>query len=773
MKADQVAYRPQRRQVYTPRVIVKFHNQVEVPFEDGVERYLETARLAPWDRIARDFPRLTLTRVFGHREAERLRKHVERARKLEPGYEPPNLLNCFALDFRAGEDAEAEAVAKEIRSWEVVEYAYAQSPPAEPPVVDPTDDPVFPLQDYLRGITPFATDGIDAVYAWGFAGGDGTGVQLVDVEQGWFLAHPDLPAIGLIHGVNSQFQEHGTMVLGVLTAVDNTIGCVGIVPAAAAMLSSEWMAAATARNTPAAIEAAMGVLNFGDVLLLETQTAAFLPIETEPLVHDTIRLATALGIVVVEAAGNGQVDLDTWLDASGNRSLDPADASYKDSGAILVGAANGPNSRVRWSVTNYGERVNCFAWGTQVQTLRDPAAVTPYTQPSAPAPATEFTGTSAASAIIAGAAIACQGITEQLRGYRIGPAQLRAILGDPVSGTAALGTSPRIGVMPNLRNIIDNVLGVAPNVYIRDFAGDTGVPHAGALLSESPDIIPLPAEAADPQAAYGEGSGTENNSDLGSSVTSGQDNFIYVRVRNRGGSAAANVTAAVYWSPPATLVTPNLWTQIGSVNLPNVPQADVLTVAGSLAWPSAAIPASGHYCFVALVGNAVNPAPPLADFLVWDRYLRYVRENNRVAWRNFDVVDPTPTLGPSPPYWVPLDFLFPGAPDVPRRFRLDVDAQLAPGAVLRFRAPMSLVRALGAESSVTPAGNTDDPATVLLAAQGTHTVGQGVLAAEVTNKCRLLVHIPEAYRHQAWRVSARQIFENREVGRVSWLLKRL
>jgi len=56
------------------------------------------------------------------------------------------------------------------------------------------------------------------------------------------------------------------------------------------------------------------------------------------------------------------------------------------------------------------------------------------------------------------------------------------------------------------------------------------------------------------------------NSDMESdpSVLNGQDNYVYLRVWNRGVNTA-NVTATVYWSPPASLVTPSMWNLIGNV----------------------------------------------------------------------------------------------------------------------------------------------------------------------------------------------------------------
>jgi hypothetical protein len=66
---------------------------------------------------------------------------------------------------------------------------------------------------------------------------------------------------------------------------------------------------------------------------------------------------------------------------------------------------------------------------------------------------------------------------------------------------------------------------------------------------------------------------TSINSDTESDpdVIDGQANYVYLRVWNRGADAA-NVFTTVYWSPPATLVTPNLWNLIGSAYYPDVPR---------------------------------------------------------------------------------------------------------------------------------------------------------------------------------------------------------
>ena len=145
-----------------------------------------------------------------------------------------------------------------------------------------------------------------------------------------------------------------------------------------------------------------------------------------------------------------------------------------DSGAIMVGAASSTVPHVRISPpiwtwgSNYGSRIDCYAWGENVNTCssNDAGSTTAYTA--------TFGGTSGASPIVTGAALAVQGIAEANLHYRFSPYQMRALLSNPATGTASNNpAADRIGVMPNLRAIIEgNVLALAPDVYLRDFVGD-------------------------------------------------------------------------------------------------------------------------------------------------------------------------------------------------------------------------------------------------------------------------------------------------------------
>jgi Subtilase family len=750
---------------YRPRVIVKFHDYVEIPYEDKAEAHIERLGVGPYDELSDRFGKLTLRRLYTAVEPEKLQRLVDQARERDRRYDPPNLLTYFVVDCPPG--AEPEEIVEALTKWPTVEKAYFD-PPGQEPTVNALDDPRSVNQGYLDP----APSGIDAEYAWTFPGGDGAGQDVIDMERGWTFAHEDLAghSATLLHGmIRDLSRAHGTSVFGEFSSIDNAIGCVGIAPNVASLRAVSYWGS----TIPDAILAAIANLGFGGALLLEAQisfmvgTTAWnlMPVEALDANYDTIRLATALGITVVEAAGNGGNDLDTFVDGTGTAILNRTMTGFRDSGAIMVGAGSSVAPHTRLAFSNFGSRIDCYGWGENVDTTSSDAAgaVNLYTA--------TFNGTSSASPIVTGAALAVQGVAQATVGFRFSPRQLRGMLSDPATGTPSSNPAvDRIGVLPNLKNVIDSVLNVAADVYIRDFVGDTGDPHSGAI-SASPDVIVRPTAVTNPQTAFGAGSGTENDDALGYEVEAGQDNFIYVRVRNRGGSVATNVVADVYWSPVASLVTPNLWTFVGSVTLANVPTGNVLTVSDAVTWASADIPATGHYCFVCLIGNATDPPPGPAEFLNWDNFYRFIRENNNVSWRNFNVVDNEPSAG-DPSGFVPLEFLAVGAPDRPLRMRLEVVAALPAGAKALLEVPLHMLDALEERPEAIKIEKRRGMAHLPVNPHGRFDLGEVLFPAEAHARLRLMVRIPEKERKNEYDVFVRQLYQREEVGRVTWRLAR-
>lgn len=759
-----------------PRVVVRFREGIRLSDKSDLGDQIEQMGIGSWKKLVQEFPALKLSPVFTYHKRGASQELTRRAMEMDPTYKPADFGVFYYVD--APPETDLVALVKTLLSWNSVQEAYIDQAGPDP-VVNAADDPRSVNQGYLDP----APDGIDAEYAWTFVGGDGAGQRFIDLERGWTFTHEDIAAHGptLLHGtLLDSSRSHGTSVLGEVCAVDNAIGCVGIVP----NIASVDVVSYNGSTRPNAILAAIANLAFGDVLLLEAQvalngTALLGPIEAYDAEYEAIRLATALGIIVVEAGGNGTdngsappLNMDTYTTLSGRAILnrDSTNPDFRDSGAIIVTAATSTAPHTRLVYGPHGRRIDCYAWAQNINTLSsdDAGSTTAYS--------TSFGGTSGASPIITGAALAVQGRAEAQVGVRFSPRQMRAILSDPATGTPRAATeTTQIGVMPNLRNIFDTVLNAGPDVYIRDFVGDSGEPHTGDI-SSSPDIILRPAAVANPQAAFGAGSGTENSATLGSTAEIGQDNHVYVRVLNQGGSAATNVEATVYWSPVATLVTGDLWTLVGTTILPNVPIGEQLTVSNAIVWPQANIPGEGHYCFVGLIGNSRDPVPGRADFLNWDNFRRFIRENNNVTWRNFNVEDGDPDVAdPTVPRgFKALKFLAPGAPDKARYMALEFIGKLPEGAKAILEVPLYFYELLHERHQLGKVSidRKREVAHIPINPHGRMLFGEVLFPAKSRAAFRLLVQIPERRRNEAYRVAVRQLWEREEVGRVTWQLQR-
>lgn len=765
-------------EIQAPRVIVRFHCQVSLKGSKDPVKILAESDLARWRKLVAEFGEVRLMPAVTALKPEEIEKLQRLAVERDPTYEPADFGLFFEAHSEKVEDLEEFAAA--LRRWPIMRSVEIEIG-GPPPVVDASDDPLAVNQGYLDP----APGGIDARYAWTVTGGDGAGQAVVDVEGGWELAHEDLTAHGatLIAGTNSTnltWRRHGTSVLGEMCAVDNTVGCVGITPNVSSVRVSSIMGS----TYSGAILAALPTMSFGDVLLIELQSTAsttpmgdptYGPIEVVDINYEAIRLATALGIVVVEAGGNGTnnggtpaTNLDTHTNAAGELILwrDPSNPDFRDSGAIIVAAATSAAPHTRLAYSTFGERIDCYGWGQNVETTSTDAAGSTTLYRS------NFAGTSSASPIVASAALCVQGVAEDASGFRLSPKQMRVLLSDPVLNTPPAATeTTAMGVLPNLQAIITTSIGATPDIYIRDFVGDLGEPHMGAI-STSPDIIVRPVAVADAQASFGAGSGTENSATEGYTVQGGQPNFIYVRALNQGPVNATGATATVYWSEVSTLVTPDLWTLVGTVAMPSLPIGEILTCANALVWPAADIPAEGHYCFVGLLDHPDDPAPGPAEFGDWDNFRNFIRNNNNVTWRNFNVEDPAPAPDAEPKGFVSLPFLVPGAFDEPREFAIELLAKLPRKTKILLELPVNFLQIMESNLKIEKIDRRANVTIAVLPPAGRIQLGQGRIPAKARFRMRLLVALPKEHMKTAFNVAVRQLYRGEEeVGRVTWRLE--
>jgi hypothetical protein len=204
-------------------------------------------------------------------------------------------------------------------------------------------------------------------------------------------------------------------------------------------------------------------LRRGDVIVIEQQSgvcgrscgagqAYCGPLEGMQSVFDAISTATANGHVVVEAAGNGNVDLDSAAcGATFNRSV-------RDSGAIIVGAGS-PADRSRLSFSSYGSRVDVQGWGQNVTTTGYGDAFDPSSD-ERQRYTTAFAGTSSATSIVAGVALSVQGARLACGLPPLTSTQMRAALSS--SGTSQrIPAAGHIGPLPNIGALMASPGGAA------------------------------------------------------------------------------------------------------------------------------------------------------------------------------------------------------------------------------------------------------------------------------------------------------------------------
>lgn len=373
-------------------------------------------------------------------------------------------------------DEEVDEIVRSLRSRDDVEAVYAERKGGIPRpaalVTACMDQPdLMVLQAHLKP----APVGVNAFAAWSVPGGNGEGVQVIDVEENWNFDHENLQlnkiGSGVVVGpVPPSDPEHGTAVLGTIGANHRFGGTKGI--AFAAMIGGAAIIDRT--KVGSTIDLAAKKLSAGDILLIEWQIpgpgGVATPVEWRPVEFLAIKTAVNNGIIVVSAAGNGAVRLDdtrydTPVTAS---SPDPDNNPFRrrnrDCGSILVGAGApppgthgkdfGPNCS-RLFESNFGECVDVQGWGREVATtgigdLPRGTGLDPnqfYT--------CAFPETSAAAAMVAGVIACVQGARKANGKTLWTAAAARAALRDPANGTPQTGTvTERIGPRPDLAKLL-------------------------------------------------------------------------------------------------------------------------------------------------------------------------------------------------------------------------------------------------------------------------------------------------------------------------------
>jgi hypothetical protein len=512
---------------------------------------------------------ITLRPLFGMSE-EQLRSEAKTMIS-SAGADMPAALDLIKLSLFYRVDApddRLDELAERLRKQDLIEAAYVK-PPIEPAGAIHNDVAAKTFTELQQAMTPnfsegqvylnTAPEGIDARYAWTVPGGSGDGVNIIDIEGGWDFNHEDLSHNkgGMIGGVNYYdlaWIEHGTAVLGEMSGDRNGFGVTGICPNARISAVSCWWPELVFYDTALApaIKLAADRLRPGDIILLEVHErgprynftsptkpysqAGYIAVEWWPDIYVAIRYAVNRHIIVVEAAGNGNENLDDPLyDINPRNSFprwwqNPFRRRRLDSGAILVGAGSPPAGthgrnewqgasgkdiyvdRSRLSFSNYGKVIDAQGWGREVTTTGygylwkdpgDPDNISRwYTD--------RFNGTSSAAPIVVGALACVQGVLRRHRRNPLSPARARKLLretGSPQEDAHERPRTQRIGNRPDLRQIIPLALKRRSDVQL------TGtIPAGRTRCYQSPGwpadwrvrwtVVPTASQSGEPQITW-------------------------------------------------------------------------------------------------------------------------------------------------------------------------------------------------------------------------------------------------------------------------------
>jgi hypothetical protein len=466
---------PRTTRPVAPQVLVFLDNIPGIDLETATEaEVLAKLRTLPdWQQLEAAFGPVSLRRTITL-DRERLNRIVDNARKNAQrsnmrGYDPrfrnyfyvvpsrssakPEDLYCASKGLTGVKFARFVAPAKRAAS-----AGYLQPPP--------------------QGVHAIRADGARAVTP-----ADVADVALIDIEKAWPASTPGgyitLPTPRMETGVIDDI-AHGIASYGASVAhADPAVGIAGGIAPGAKFYRCPYLSAADPTHTPTAFlaSAILGCVDFiqaeasatparlsttvGHVILIEQETDSSLPVEVEPDVFDAIRTATLNNLIVVEPAGNGWSDLGDVAGAMQNttaegveiipRMLNGADPTLR-SGAILVAAGHSgdapfSNRGERHDFSNFGNIIDCWAWGDSVHTYTATIVGPDVVVRDDPA---GYSGTSAAAAIVAGVVVAMQGLQIRASRPRLTELQVRPMLqtlGTNGVGDLASKKMPDLGQM--------------------------------------------------------------------------------------------------------------------------------------------------------------------------------------------------------------------------------------------------------------------------------------------------------------------------------------
>ena len=275
------------QKVYPSRIIVKFKDDVRLPYSDRVN---DEINLPFWRKLKPNYPHMRIMPLITSVRSDKIKRLVEMTKKTDPSYRPINFLNLFAIDARG---RGTRGILRDIGDhFDEIEYAYLEPLPSKnleleyPNIIEPkkiSDDieknenyppdsyhPKTPKDNFSpkqksKGFKSqeqaeevmttafFTAEGIlDQKYLncspmgvgltnLDYSVDDLPGNYFFDVERGWVINHKDLGFPGQENILLPESSEnnhelsndesdvvHGTATLGVVSSLYDKFGTAGI-----------------------------------------------------------------------------------------------------------------------------------------------------------------------------------------------------------------------------------------------------------------------------------------------------------------------------------------------------------------------------------------------------------------------------------------------------------------------------------------------------------------------------------------------------------------
>lgn len=276
------------------------------------------------------------------------------------------LWHTYKLDIPGVSDQQLDLLADQLKQLPKIKTCYFRSLTMAPLPgdIEPQTDDLTSEQGYME-----ANPGVNMRYALS-KGIRGQGIRVRDVEVGVNTDHEELneknvriaDGMTVSDDATPEYTEHGTAVIGVIQSDSGSYGVTGLQHGIDEMVSYSVWTEEKGIDITNGIAEAITNSETGDIIMYELQevgpTGDYVPIEWNLDVWQLTKAATDAGIVIVAAAGNGSVDLDSeelkeYMDRG-------------NSGAIIIGAGEPDITHARADFSTYGSRVDIQGWGTQV-----------------------------------------------------------------------------------------------------------------------------------------------------------------------------------------------------------------------------------------------------------------------------------------------------------------------------------------------------------------------------------------------------------------------